>query len=62
MGSALTPAEAEVVKYLRETALSHKQIAHERGCAKKTVDALAYRAYQKLGVHSRMELILERQT
>lgn len=53
----LTPTEAAIVKEMVETAITIKEVAFKLGRSPKTVGTHLGRAYHKLGVHTRAELI-----
>lgn len=54
--SALTPSERGVVA-LVAVGRSNAEIAKMRNCSVRTVENQLHAVYQKLGVHSRSELI-----
>lgn len=53
----LTPRELDLVRLLQQ-AKTDKEMAAELGIAYATTRTLLRRAYTKLGVHSRAELVL----
>jgi DNA-binding CsgD family transcriptional regulator len=59
---ALTPREAEVLRWLRE-GKTNEEISIILGCTRRTVEGHGLRLYRKLGIHTRLGVhLLERQT
>jgi DNA-binding CsgD family transcriptional regulator len=50
--SALTPREAEVLRWLRE-GKTNEEISIILGCARRTVEGHGLRLYRKLGISNR---------
>ena len=55
--ASLTAKELEVVRMTCETLGTFAELAEQLGCAESTVKTLAQRAYKKLGVSKRRELM-----
>ena len=53
----LTKCEDEVVKLVAD-GLSNRNVAHKLGLTEHTVSNYLFRIYEKLGISSRVELVL----